>query len=214
MGFMDSMFEEIRARKIQEIVVLGAPASLRPQLSRLPVLTIHHHYQSVHKAGFWLAVVKQISELIVLAPEIAARASEDAILWLACPTKSSMCDLSDETCQENLLKHGFRRAEGISSDTRLMALRFERTTTSDIQNETPSESDPIHESDNPKPDKSKPGGNNATNARKTAPRAGRGSPNSARSGHAGNPKARPARPGSRSRGTSQSGPGNNDASKQ
>ena len=215
---MDRVFEEIRTRKIQEIVVLGAPARLRPELSRLPAMTIHHHYESVRRAGFWLAFVTRKSELDALAPEIAARLSEDGILWIAFQKNATKSDLSEEACQETLQTLGFSRVETAEIAPHGVALRFERAASGEIQNEKqsemPSESVPVQESDNQTPSQSKTGGNNAGTARKTAPRAGRGSQNSARSGHVRDTNTRAARPGSRSRSASQSASGSSDAGKQ
>ena len=82
---MGSVFEKLNLGSRQEIVVLDAPESFRPELAQLPVITIHHHLESVAEAGFWLAFVTRKSEVERLAPLNAKRAKGDAIVWFAYP---------------------------------------------------------------------------------------------------------------------------------
>jgi len=51
---MGGIFEKLNLKDQQEILVLRAPESFQPELARLPVLTIHHHIESVAEiASCW-----------------------------------------------------------------------------------------------------------------------------------------------------------------
>jgi len=54
---MSKIFEKLNLKDQQEILVLNAPESFQPELACLPVLTIHHHIESVAEIGFFLAFV-------------------------------------------------------------------------------------------------------------------------------------------------------------
>jgi hypothetical protein len=68
---MTTLFEKLNLGGRQEIVVLQAPESFASELAKLPVITIHHHLESVAEADFWLAFVTRKSEVDKRAPQIA-----------------------------------------------------------------------------------------------------------------------------------------------
>ena len=126
---MGSIFEKLNLGNRQEIVVLHAPESFKPELARLPVITIHHHLESVAEAGFWLAFVTRRSEVEKLAPEIARRAKGDAIVWFAYPkgtSKKYTCDFNRDTGWASLKKLGFDSVRAVPIDEDWTALRFRR----------------------------------------------------------------------------------------
>ena len=126
---MGSVFEKLNLGSRQEMVVLDAPESFKPELARLPVITIHHHLESVAEAGFWLAFVTRKSEVDRLAPLIAKRARGDAIVWLAYPkgtSKKYTCDFNRDTGWTSLRKLGFDSVRSVAIDEDWTALRFRR----------------------------------------------------------------------------------------
>ena len=126
---MGSIFEKLNLGNRQEIVVLHAPESFKPELARLPVITIHHHLESVAEAGFWLAFVTRKSEVEKLAPEIARRAKGDAIVWFAYPkgtSKKYTCDFNRDTGWASVKKLGFDTVRAVAIDEDWTALRFRR----------------------------------------------------------------------------------------
>ena len=126
---MGSIFEKLNLGNRQEIVVLHAPESFKPELARLPVITIHHHLESVAEAGFWLAFVTRKSEVEKLAPEIARRAKGDAIVWFAYPkgtSKKYTCDFNRDTGWASLRKLGFDSVRAVAIDEDWTAIRFRR----------------------------------------------------------------------------------------
>jgi hypothetical protein len=126
---MGSVFEKLNLGSRQEMVVLDAPESFKPELAQLPVITIHHHLESVAEAGFWLAFVTRKSEVEWLAPEIARRAKGDAIVWFAYPkgtSKKYTCDFNRDTGWASLKKMGFDTVRAVAIDEDWTALRFRR----------------------------------------------------------------------------------------
>ncbi|MGB9408243.1 MAG: hypothetical protein WCA89_11945 [Terracidiphilus sp.] len=126
---MAGIFEKLNLKDQQEILVLHAPESFQPELARLPVLTIHHHIESVAKIGFFLAFVKRKSEVDALAGAVAARAVGDAIVWFAYPkgtSKKHKCDFNRDTGWDALKAAGFDTVRAVAIDEDWSALRFRR----------------------------------------------------------------------------------------
>ncbi|MGH9599339.1 MAG: hypothetical protein ACRD27_05710 [Terracidiphilus sp.] len=126
---MATIFEKLQLKDRQQIVVLQAPASFQPELARLPVLTIHHHLESVPETGFLLAFVTRKSEVDALAPQIARRASGDAAVWFAYPkgtSKKYKCDFNRDTGWDAMNSEGFETVRSIAIDEDWTALRFRR----------------------------------------------------------------------------------------
>ena len=126
---MATLFEKLNLRGHQEMLVLGAPESFQQELAKLPVVTIHHHLESVAKVGFSLAFVTKQSEVDALAPKIAARAEGDATVWFAYPkgtSKKYTCDFNRDTGWAKLKKAGFDTVRAIAIDEDWTALRFRR----------------------------------------------------------------------------------------
>jgi len=127
---MATIFEKLQLKDRQQIVVLDAPASFQPELARLPVLTIHHHLESVPETGFLLAFVTRKVQVDALAPKIAKRAKGDAIIWFAYPkgtSKNLKCDFNRDTGWDALAAQGFETVRAIAIDDDWTALRFRRS---------------------------------------------------------------------------------------
>ena len=127
--FMATVFEKLNLKDHREIVVLDAPASFEPELSRLPVLTIHRHIESVPAIRFSLAFVTRQGEVDKLAPQIAARAEGDATIWFAYPkgtSKKYKCDFNRDTGWDKLKAEGFDTVRAVAIDDDWSALRFRR----------------------------------------------------------------------------------------
>ena len=127
---MATIWEKLNLKDQQEILVLNAPESLAPELARLPVLTIHHHIESVPQIAFALAFVTRLAEVNALAPSLAARAPGDPILWFAYPkgtSKKFKCDFNRDTGWATLKKAGFDTVRSVAIDEDWTALRFRRT---------------------------------------------------------------------------------------
>ena len=126
---MGSVFGKLNLGTRQEIVVLDAPESFRPEMASLPVITIHHRLESVAEAEFWLIFVTRKSEVERLAPLIARRAKGDAVVWFAYPkgtSKKYTCDFNRDTGWAALNKLGFDTVRSVAIDEDWTALRFRR----------------------------------------------------------------------------------------
>lgn len=123
------MFEKLNLKDQQEILVLHSPESFQPELACLPVLTIHHHIESVAEIGFFLAFVTRKSEVDALAKAVAARTPGDAVVWFAYPKGTSKiyeCDFNRDTGWDALQAVGFDCVRAISIDEDWTAMRFRR----------------------------------------------------------------------------------------
>ena len=126
---MASISEKLNLKDQQEILVLNAPASFEPELAQLPVITIHHHLESVEHIGFSLAFVTRKSEADALSPKIASRAKGDATVWFAYPkgtSKKFKCDFNRDTGWDKLQAAGFDTVRAVAIDDDWTALRFRR----------------------------------------------------------------------------------------
>jgi hypothetical protein len=126
---MATLFEKLNLGDRQQIVVLHAPASFEPELAQLPVLTIHHHLESIAEAGFLIGFVTRKAEVEALAPEVAARAKGDAVVWFAYPkgtSKKLKCDFNRDTGWDALNALGFETVRAVAIDEDWTALRFRR----------------------------------------------------------------------------------------
>ena len=126
---MATLFEKLNLGNRQQVVVLHAPESFQPELSKLPTLTIHHHLESVAEADFWLTFVTRKSEVDKLAPQIAKRAKGDAIVWFAYPkgtSKKYTCGFNCDTGWDVLKKAGSDTVRAVAIDADWTALRFRR----------------------------------------------------------------------------------------
>jgi hypothetical protein len=126
---MATLFEKLNLKDHQEILVLNAPESFEPELSRLPVITIHRHLNSLGEIRFTLAFVTRQSEVDALAEKIASRAKGDAIVWFAYPkgtSKKYKCDFNRDTGWAALNAAGFDTVRAVAIDEDWTALRFRR----------------------------------------------------------------------------------------
>lgn len=126
---MAAIFEKLNLGNSQEMVVLNAPESFKPELARLPVLTLHHQMESTPACGFWLIFVMEKRAVEALAPQIAKRAKGDAIVWFAYPkgtSKKYKCDFNRDTGWDSLKALGFETVRAVAIDEDWTALRFRR----------------------------------------------------------------------------------------
>jgi hypothetical protein len=126
---MSGIFEKLNLKDQQEILVLRAPDSFLPEMAQLPVLTIHHHIESVPQISFFLGFVTRQSEVDALASAVAARVKDDATVWFAYPkttAKKYSCNFRRETVCKTLKTLGFDSMRSVSIDEDWTAQRFRR----------------------------------------------------------------------------------------
>ena len=127
---MPTVFEKLNLKGQREIWVLDAPASFEPELAALAGVTVHRDLRDGGEVGFSLAFVTEQARLDEVAKAVAARASGDAVVWIAYPKKSSKrykCDFNRDSGWEALGKEGFEGVRMVAIDEDWSALRFRRT---------------------------------------------------------------------------------------
>jgi hypothetical protein len=126
---MATLFEKLQLKNHQEILVLHAPESFEKELSRLPVMHIHRHIESIAEIRFSIAFVSRQSEVDCIVEKIAARAKGDAAVWFAYPkgtSKKYKCDFNRDTGWDALKASGFDCVRSIAIDEDWTGLRFRR----------------------------------------------------------------------------------------
>lgn len=127
---MPTIFEKLQLKDQREILVLDAPESFVPELSRLKGITIHRRLASVSEVQFSLAFVTRKREVDALAGPIAERAKGDAIVWFAYPkgtSKKYKCDFNRDNGWDKLQAEGFETVRAVAIDEDWSALRFRRS---------------------------------------------------------------------------------------
>jgi hypothetical protein len=126
---MPSVFEKLNYKGQTEIVVINAPRSFEPELSRLTGVTVRRTVDDVAEIAFSLAFVTTQKEVDAIAPVVTAKAKGDAIVWFAYPKGSSKrytCDFNRDTGWTALGAAGFEGVRLIAIDEDWSAMRFRR----------------------------------------------------------------------------------------
>jgi hypothetical protein len=126
---MATTFEKLNLKDQQSIAVLNAPTSFEPEIARLKGVKILRGIDSIPELQFSVAFVTRKSEVDALAPQIARRAKDDAIVWFAYPkgtSKKYKCDFNRDTGWDAMTKEGFETVRAVAIDEDWSALRFRR----------------------------------------------------------------------------------------
>ena len=126
---MATVFEKLNFKGQQEILVVNAPATFEPELSRLAGVVVRRKPAAVSEITFCLAFVTKQVEVDGLAREITAKAKGDALVWFAYPKGSSKkykCDFNRDSGWTALGKAGFEGVRLVAIDEDWSAMRFRR----------------------------------------------------------------------------------------
>jgi hypothetical protein len=126
---MATIWEKLQLTDHEEILLRRAPPSFEVELSSLPVRHIHRALEGLSEIRFALALVTRQAEVDALAPNIAARAKVDAILWFTYPkgnSKKFKCDFIRDTGWVTIHAAGFDTVRSIAIDEDRTGLRFRR----------------------------------------------------------------------------------------
>ena len=124
-----SVFAKLNLKDHDEVVILNAPPSFEPEISRLQDVRVHRAIVQAPSVAFALAFVTAQVEIDRLAPAIARKAAGDAIVWFAYPKQSSRkyaCEVNRDTGWAVLGELGFEAVRGVAIDDDWSALRFRR----------------------------------------------------------------------------------------
>jgi len=126
---MASVFEKLNLKDQREILVVNAPASFGPELSKLKGVKVHTDPKAITEIAFSLAFITRQHELDAVAAAIVAKARGDAVVWFAYPkgtSKKYKCDFNRDTGWTALGKAGFEGVRMIAIDEDWTAARFRR----------------------------------------------------------------------------------------
>ena len=124
-----SVFEKMNLKDQGEILVLSAPDSFEPEMSRLRGVKVRRSLSGVSQASFVLAFVTRQSEVDSLAKSITKIAEGDAIVWFAYPkgtSKRYKSDITRDTSWKPLGAAGFEGVRMVAIDEDWTAVRFRR----------------------------------------------------------------------------------------
>jgi hypothetical protein len=126
---MATLFDKLNLKDQSEIVVVGAPASLEPELARLKGVAVVRDVKKARSIEFLLAFVTKQAEVDSLASLIDRKAQGDAVVWFAYPKKTSKkytCEFHRDTGWASLGDAGFEGVRLVAIDEDWSAMRFRR----------------------------------------------------------------------------------------
>jgi hypothetical protein len=126
---MGTVFEKLQLKDQEEIVVLNAPKSFEPELTRLKGVTVKRSLAGVKDIRFSLAFVTTQDEADEAIKGVTSRAKGDASVWFAYPKGSSKRYTSTINRDNGWAKLGAAGFEGvrmIAIDEDWSAVRFRR----------------------------------------------------------------------------------------
>ena len=127
---MATTFEKLNLKDQQEIVVLKAPQSFEPELSKLKAKTVHRQMRAAPHLDFFLAFVTRKAEVDALALEVGRCAKGDPTVWFAYPkgtSKKYKCDFNRDNGWDRMNAMGFQVVRAVAVDEDWAALRLRRT---------------------------------------------------------------------------------------
>ena len=126
---MPTVFEKLQLKDQKDIVVLNAPKSFEPELSRLKGVTVHRAAKGLKEIPFALAFVMTQEEVEAAALALTPLAKGDAVVWLAYPKVSSKqykSTINRDSGWQSLGAAGFEGVRMIAIDEDWSAVRFRR----------------------------------------------------------------------------------------
>ena len=126
---MASVFDKLNFKGQPEILVVNAPPSFEPELSRLAGVVVHRSAAAAAEISFCLAFVTKQREIESIARVVTAKAKGDAMVWFAYPkgtSKRYKCDFNRDSGWAALGAAGFESVRVIAIDEDWSAKRFRR----------------------------------------------------------------------------------------
>jgi len=126
---MALVFEKLNLKGQKEILVLNAPGSFEPELTRLSGIIVHRNINEMAEITFALAFVTSQKEVETIAPTVAVKTKGDVTLWFAYPKQTSKryrCDFNRDSGWSSLGAAGFECVRLVAIDEDWSAMRFRR----------------------------------------------------------------------------------------
>jgi len=127
---MTDVFKKLNLKDEQEIVVLNAPDSFRPELSALAGVRVVDDLARVKEVRFALAFVIRQAEVDAISRALAPKARGDALIWFAYPkgtSKKYHCEFNRDNGWGVIRELGWQGVRMVAIDGDWSALRFRRT---------------------------------------------------------------------------------------
>lgn len=127
---MDPVFKKLNFKDQNDICVVNAPESFRPNMKTMEAYAaIHFDVRKLEKVHFFMAFVQTQKEVDSLAPLVSEKLEGDGIVWFCYPKKSSKKYTSEITRDNGwavLGQLGFEAVRAVAIDEDWSALRFRR----------------------------------------------------------------------------------------
>ena len=127
---MNPIFAKLNYKAQPEILVMNAPVEFMPVVEDMQALAaIITDPQQVQEGSFAIAFVKTQQEVDTLSVILAEKITNDGIIWLVYPKKSSKkytCEFNRDTGWTLLGTLGFEPVRMVAIDANWSALRFRR----------------------------------------------------------------------------------------
>ena len=126
---MVTVFEKLQLKDQKHIVVLNAPKSFEPELSRLQGVRVHRATKGLKEIPFALAFVTTQEEVDTAVRSLTPLAKGDVAVWFAYPKGSSKrykSTINRDSGWQGLGAAGFEGVRMIAIDEDWSALRFRR----------------------------------------------------------------------------------------
>lgn len=126
---MTPLFTKLNLGSHRDILIVNAPDSFEPELSRLAEVTIRRDPAALTAIPYALVFVRSLAEVEAAAAWLP-KAVGDAVIWFAYPkgtSKRYRCDFNRDTGWAAVGAAGFEPVRQVAIDEDWSALRFRRT---------------------------------------------------------------------------------------
>ena len=125
---MDNLLSKLNYKENPRICILNGESEFKDRVLKAKTgIIIDDDIEPKYLYGFVLVFVKTVTEIIDASPKVIHNLTEDGVLWIIYPKKSSRnfsSEVSRDYGWDSLLKCGFGPVRQISVDSDWSALRF------------------------------------------------------------------------------------------
>lgn len=126
---MARLWDKLNLGEHREMLLINAPDTFAAELKTLKGVRVQQRIAAIKEITFALAFVERQKDLDKLSAAIVAKATGDALLWIAYPKATSTryaCDFNRDKGWDVLRMSGFDCVRQVAIDEDWSALRFRR----------------------------------------------------------------------------------------